>query len=778
VKGAGKQFTLDSSQLKVSSVSVNGRKARFAHDEKRSKLRVSGVPGRKSKVEIDYTKQVSDDVIFGLYKSKYGKDFILATDFEPSEARTVFPCVDEPACKAVFRLVITTESGLDVIANTPVSKKEAVPDGRTRFAFEPTPKMSTYLVFFAIGNFEETRMQADGVEAISATRPGQSGNSVLALSFAAKALEEYQRYYGIPYPLKKLHVVALPEYHTGAMENWGAISSREGYALITEATSFSQKNRGAMSMVHEVAHQWFGDLVTMKWWDDIWLNESFASFMSYKMTDRIKPDWGMWGVFLRDELFAGLSQDALSTTHAIQTKTKTVEEAIHLFDAISYNKGGSVLRMLEAYVGEDAFRRGVSAYLKEFSYSNATGKDLWQALGKASRLPVSRVAREWLTRPGYPVVTVRTTDGAIELSQRPFRLRGGRAAGVWPIPIVLRLDGRERSIFLDRKSARIRASVRSEILLDPGRTGFYTTLYDEQGYERLAKSFPRLGTNDRSGVLNDLYLFLEAGMVPPELYARFVSLCARTPDPITTQIVTEQLMTLNSIAAECPLIGGMNQGFYPPLIQSFGEDPAPGEPEFVGATRDYLTSGFAEADEGYARKMANRFGHFATLDSNIKAAAAIGYAVTNGASAKATMQEMLKSTESEVDRAKLWQGLCSFREPGLVEETLELGISGEVSRSDSGYPLIYASFNPLARDALWKWITKRYDTMKDIYAGSQQFYLYMGYAVPIAGVEHEREARRFFAGRRSKEGGSSVKRIMELLSIYARLRRRLLGAGN
>ena len=762
----------------MDSVSVNGKPAKFVLDERRSKLRISGVPSKKSLVEISYTKQVADDVIFGLYKSKYGKDYVLTTDLEPSEARTVFPCIDEPSYKAVFRLRVTTQAGLKVISNTAVAKEEDVGGGRTRFSFDETPRMSTYLFFLAVGDFEETKLQADGAEAIAAVRPGQLQNAHLALRFVADSLVEYQKYYGVPYPLKKLHLVALPEYHTGAMENWGAIASRESYALMTEDTSFSQKNRGAMSMVHEVAHQWFGDLVTMKWWDDLWLNESFASFMSYKMTDRLRPEWEMWGVFLRDEMFHGLAQDALSTTHPIQVKVKTVAEAMHIFDAISYNKGGSVLRMLEGYVGEDAFRRGVSAYLKKFSFANAQGRDLWEALGRASRLPVSKVAKKWLTLQGYPVVSVRETKGAIELTQRPFLLGGGKGAGLWPIPIAMRVDGRDASVFLNKKSARVKATPKSEFLLNPDRRGFYVTLYDDAGYERLARTFTKIAPHDRSGILNDLYLFLEAGLVSPELYARFVSLSAKAPDAITTQIVCEQLERLHAIASESPTVGRIERGFYPPLISEFGEEPRQGEPEFVGATREYLTSDYASIDAGYARKMAESFDRFTSLDSNIQSAVAIGYAVTNGEKAKKPLQDLVKSTQSEVVRAKIWEGLSSFQEPELVEETLELGIGGEVSRSDAGYPLLLTALNPSARNVLWRWITRRYDTLRQMYAGSQQFYLYMALAIPRCGVENKAEVKRFLSGKRGREGGSSVKRILESLQIYSRLRERLLRSGN
>jgi tricorn protease interacting factor F2/3 len=778
VKGAPKHFSLDAAQIKINSVLVNGHPAKFAFDEKRAKLKVTGVPARESVVDIDYTKQVSDDVIFGLYKSKYGKDYILATDLEPAEARTVFPCVDEPAYKAVFRLQITTEDGLGVIANTPLASKASAGPGRTTYTFEQTPRMSTYLFFFAIGRFEERKVTTDGIDVITATRPGQADNSRVALNIAAEALGEYQRYYGVPYPLKKLHIVALPEYHTGAMENWGAISSREAYALVTEDTSFAQKNRGAMSMVHEVAHQWFGDLVTMKWWDDLWLNESFATFMSYKLTDRLRPDWEMWGIFLRDEGFLALNLDALSTTHAVHGHVRDVAESMHTFDAISYGKGGCVLRMLEAYVGEEAFRKGVSAYLKKFSFSNASGKDLWQSLGKASGLPVTRVAMEWLTKPGYPVVEASYRDGNVLLRQSRFTLSGRRAPGVWPIPVSLRANGKETSTFLDRKTGKLKARADRELLLNLDRTGFYATLYDEAGYERLAANFSRIGAHDRAGIMYDLFLFLQAGLVDPHLYSRFVELSAANPDAMVSQIVTEQLMHLTAIAGESRVIREIEPRFYPPLLSAFGYEPKQGEPPFVGATREFLTSEYASVDEPYARRMSQLFDRFSELDPNLKSAAAIGYAITNGAGAEKRLQDMAKTLEGEVDRAKIYEGLCAFREPELVEHTLELGISGQVSRSDSGYPLYLSAYNPYARDALWNWIVKRYDGMREMYAGSQQFYLYMGRAIPMCGVEREAEVRRFLSGRRLREGGSSVTRILELLHINAGLRKRLLKAQN
>ena len=777
VKGAAKPFVLDASQLSVASVSVNGRPARFVFDENRAKLKIHGVPVRPSVVEVEYSKQVSDHIIFGLYKSKYGRDYMLTTDLEPAEARTVFPCIDEPAYKAVFRLQITTEDGLGVIANTPIVQRESAGSGRTTYTFQETPRMSTYLFFFAIGRFEETKLTREGIDVITATRPGQAENSRIALEISAESLIEYQRYYDVPYPLKKLHIVALPEYHTGAMENWGAIASRESYALIKEDTNFRLKTRGAMSMVHEVAHQWFGDLVTMKWWDDLWLNESFATFMSHKMTQKLHPDWEMWGVFLRDEVFRGdgaMTLDALSTTHPVQAHVKDVAEATHTFDSISYGKGACVLRMLEGYVGEEAFRKGVSDYLKKFSYSNATGKDLWEALGRKSGLPVTSMARAWLTRPGYPLVKVSVAGNKIELTQRQFRLNGSKATGAWPIPIRMRTDGKETSFILNRKSARLDATTTSELLLNVGRTGFYVTLYDVAGYNRLASNFPRLSSYDKSGVMNDLYLLLLAGLVKPELYARFVSLCGSNPDPLAAQIVAEQLRAVRAIASDSSFVREIIHSFYPPLVEYFGETPQPGEPTFVGATREYLTSQFAHADDSYAREMATRFDHYTDLDPNMKAAAAIGFAITNEERAEKILQDMVTTSQSEVERGLIYGGLSAFKDPQLIQHSLDLGLSGRVSRSDLYYSMCLAALNPYARDTVWRWVKKNYDSMWKLYAGSQQFYLDAGRVIPFCAVEHESDAKRFLSGRRLKDGGSSVIRILEMLHINVKLRKRLL----
>jgi aminopeptidase N len=338
----------------------------------------------------------------------------------------------------------------------------------------------------------------------------------------------------------------------------------------------------------------------------------------------------------------------------------------------------------------------------------------------------------------------------------------------------MKSDGKESAIFLDKKTTTVNARAKSGLLLNTGRTGFYTVLYDKAGYERLADAFPTLDPMDRAGLMNDLFLFLEAGLVEPELYLRFVSLCGGIFDSVTTETVAGQLFLLTSIAWDSPRLQKVYPSFYPPLIEKIGEDRRPDEPEYVGAARETLTSMYAEVDSRYAAKLAAKFDHYTDLDPNLKGAVAVGYALTKGERAKKPLMEMVKTLQGEVDREKIYLALCSFHDPATVEETLELGLSGEVSRSDSAYPLLYSAFNPYVRETYWKWLTKRYDKMNEMYAGSQQFYLYLSRIIPVCGVNDVAKVKQFISGRRLKEGGSSYTRALEHLEVNSRLRRRFL----
>jgi tricorn protease interacting factor F2/3 len=529
-------------------------------------------------------------------------------------------------------------------------------------------------------------------------------------------------------------------------------------------------------MAHEIAHQWFGDLVTMKWWDDVWLNESFATFMEAKVLDRLHPEWDTWRDFLRADTFRSLNADALSQTHPIQARVKSVEEIGMLFDAISYGKGASVLRMLESYVGEEAFRKGVSAYLKRFSYSNASGADLWISLARASGLPVTRVARAWITKPGFPLVRVKAAEGRVSFSQSKFSLSGKKSDDLWPIPLTLQADGKRQSLLLDRRSASVKAPRSDEVLVNPRRTGFYSVLYDERTYDQLARGFAALHSHDRAGILNDLYLFLQSGMIQPGQYFRFAALSGKAVDPLLALAVSDHLVNLRAIANDARIVMGGWSAFYTSQFRLLGLASKHGENENLGMVREVVTAQLAKTDEQFARRLAQRFDQFTSVDANLKTAIATAYATTKGEAAFGPLLELLRNAKSEADRAKVYAALTSFEDPVLVKRTLELTISGEVSRSDTGYALPMAASNPRARGALWEWIKSRYDSMRDLYGGSQQFYLYLSAVLPRCGIGHETDVHRFISGKRYKDGEMAFRRIFELLDVNSRLRDRLLAA--
>ena len=769
--GATNPLKLDATAMKVDEVLLDGRNASFVHDAKAGTLSVRGVKKRGA-VVVNYTKVVSDDTIFGLYKSKYGPDHLLATDLEPAEARSVFPCKDHPAYKAVFRLTVVTEKGLKVIANTSLRSVEAAPEGRTRFKFEDTPRMSTYLFFFGVGKFDEEEVRGGKTLLVGASRPGQAKNSRYVLEESAAVLEAYGKYFGIPFPLKKLHLVALPEYHTGAMENWGAIASRESYVLMGEGAGVTNRRRAVHVMAHEIAHQWFGDLVTMKWWDDVWLNESFATFMDDFILDKLHPDWDCWDGFLRSNTFRSLGADSLSWTHPIQTHVKSVSEIGGVFDAISYGKGAAVLRMLEAYMGEEKFGKGVSAYLKKFSYSNASGRDFWESLGKASGLPVKKVAESWITKAGFPLVRVESSRGKVKLSQSRFRLDGKKAPGLWPVPLTLESGGRTTSVLLEKRSATLPEG-KGRTIVNPRRTGFYSVLYDQGAYKEFSKEFANLHTHDKAGIVNDLYLFMHAGLVTPAMYFKFVLLSAKAPSPLLTLSIVDQMTSLRAIAGDLPPIRKAAREFASSQLKRLGLTPKKGEDETYREVREAVVTILSRTDDSFASELAPMFKGYGNVDPELKAAVATSYARTGGEEAFSAIQKMVKTTDSEIERARLYSALVSSGDSSLVEKALEMSISGAVSRSDSGFTITGASLNPDVRPEVWAWLKRRYAKVYDLYGGSQQFFLFMNMVVPRCAVDAERDAHEFISGKRFEEGRTTFRRTFETLAINVKLRQKL-----
>ena len=475
---ATERITLNAAELDIASAVVtlaDGRSVEGAveidEDEETAVFSFGEtLPAGRASLACDFTG-VLNDQLRGFYRSEYvdeggEKRYMATTQFEATDARRAFPCWDEPSLKATFEVTLTAPKDLTTLSNMPVAK-ETVEGPLKTVRFQETPRMSTYLLAFVVGDLASVDATGPGGTLVRVfTTRGKEEQGRFALENSVKLLHYFNDYFGIPYPLPKMDHVAVPDFAAGAMENWGCIIYRETALLFEEGQSAAVARQRIMQVVaHEMAHMWFGDLVTMAWWDDLWLNESFASWMGDKGVDVLFPEWRMWTQFVSQDTNAALSLDGLESSHPIEVPVKDPAEIREIFDAISYSKGGSVLRMLEQYLGADTFRDGLRAYIAEHQYANARTEHLWQALEAASGEPVTRIMNSWTQQMGYPVVDVtteRSGDGArVGLSQRRFlysHLLGGGTddPSVWETPVLaLTPDGGVQASLLSEREGAI-----------------------------------------------------------------------------------------------------------------------------------------------------------------------------------------------------------------------------------------------------------------------------------------------------------------------------------
>ncbi|MSU44817.1 M1 family peptidase [Candidatus Nomurabacteria bacterium] len=518
-----KALTLHSKELKIETAEiVIGREKTFAkisYDEKKETATFSfpkTISQKKISEKLKLTivfKGILNDKMRGFYRSKYvvldKECYMATTQFEATDARRAFPCFDEPAQKAVFHVSLIIPKGKTAISNTlPVSVLEHE-SGYQILKFSPTPKMSTYLLAFIVGDFEYLESKTKNNVLVRVfTTPGKKHQAKFALDCAVKTLEFYDKYFDIPYPLPVLDMIAIPDFTSGAMENWGAITYRESALLVDDDhSSLSNKQWVALVIAHEIAHQWFGNLVTMEWWTHLWLNEGFASYIEYLAIDKLFPKWDIWTQFSTNELGTALRLDALLHTHPIEIPVHHPDEIGEIFDEVSYSKGASVIRMLADYLGEKNFRDGLRYYLKKHSYKNTETIHLWQAFEKISKKPVAKIMHNWTSKPGYPVVTAQMIKGKIDFSQSrffasPISAKKVRDKTKWEIPIIFKKNK-----------------------VNFGETGFFRTAYSKELLSKLKKPVENklLSARDRLGIIRDLFALSEAGTIPTTDALEFLS---------------------------------------------------------------------------------------------------------------------------------------------------------------------------------------------------------------------------------------------------------------
>jgi tricorn protease interacting factor F2/3 len=746
-------IVLDSVGLDVSSVMGNGRT--FEFEQKHDKLMVKGGPFRGT-LQIQYRGTIPE-ALAGIYKAPYDSTYMITTQFEADNARRMLPCVDQPDCKAEFKLTVRIDRDLDAISNMPVESVNVEGEKKV-VTFRETPRMSTYLLYLGIGKFEELKGGLGKIDVIVSTTPGKARKGAFALEVAKRAIEFYQFYFGIPYALPKVHLIGVPEFSAGAMENWGAITFRESALQIDENSDFAARKRVAEVVSHELAHQWFGNLVTMKWWNDLWLNESFATFMAYKVVDAMYPNWRMWEDFLIGETSGAMGLDSLRNTHPIEVEVKSPSDVEQIFDAITYGKGASILRMIEAYMGSDEFREGVQSYLERYKFSNATGIDLWNSLDRFSGKQVERITKEWLRKPGHPMVTARISKGKLVLRQERFLLSGEREKAIWPVPITMNVNGKSKTLLLDKEEQVIDIEALKSLKLNVDRTGFYRVYY-EGPHDLVWRA--GLSAPDKWGIIFDAIAFLLAGKM---LFAEYLTLAKQyydEKDYLPARELSNQLALLFVIIG--PRIADVSRDFHRSQLRILENKTD----ENSSMMRGIIAGRLAIVDDDYASELGSRFRNYESVEPDMKEAVAIAYA--RACEDFDAILKRYRESATDEEKLRLLGAMMTFKNTELLSRSLELALSNEVKKQDLITMILAGTRNPNARQTVWQWITTNISDLRRIQEGTGELGQFLQYSIPIFGLGRIEEVERFFDQNRIPEAQRGIDAGLERLKIYQKL---------
>tara|TARA_B100000686_G_scaffold284904_1_gene308752 strand:- start:997 stop:3528 length:2532 start_codon:yes stop_codon:yes gene_type:complete len=560
------EVLLDSKGLNIHRCYIYDNKSKqyeiINHEISDSKLSIkynSLKSGSKIKLKIDFDGKITNN-LKGIYASNYKtpnnkNEVLISTQFEPTDARKAFPCIDHPSYKAKFNLTLIIDSNLQAISNMPIYKESKLNDYNTKIIFEETPIMSTYLLFFAIGKIKckEINTKNNITIRVWATN-NQEKYADFALETSEKLLTYFESYFGTDYPLPKLDHIAIPDFAAGAMENWGCISYRENALLVDpEKSSIQTKQLVAAIIAHEMAHMWFGDLVTMKWWNDLWLNESFASWMGDKAVSKIHPEWDVWTKFILDDTNRAFELDALDSSHPIEQEVTNPDEIGQLFDAISYSKGASLIRMLENYIGEENFKNGIQSYMSKHQYSNTVTNDLWNALSENSDKNIKTLMEKWTTTKGFPLLNLKETEDKIQISQEKFSYDpNNKDNSQWLIPIKYSLYKNntkiENEILISDKDEYIDEDTIA--IFNNASSGFYKTLYSDTMFKKISdileKDLNILSNEERLGLISDTYTLLKANKLSPEYYLNLISKFEKETNPYIWKYICGSLRSIDS----------------------------------------------------------------------------------------------------------------------------------------------------------------------------------------------------------------------------------------
>jgi puromycin-sensitive aminopeptidase len=751
------------------------------------------LPVGEGRLTMHFTGTLNDK-LRGFYRSRYRDaagelHWMAATQFEATDARRAFPCWDEPAFKAVFRTTLVIDPGLTAISNTQAVDSR-VAAGKRVVRFADSIPMSTYLVAFLVGRLEEAGPVLVGQTPVRVwCVPGKARLAAFGLDVAAASLRFYEGYYDYPYPSDKLDLVAVPDFAAGAMENLGAITFRETALLLDEsAATHQERERVADVVAHENAHMWFGDLVTMDWWDGLWLNEAFATFMQMLAVDAYKPVWQRWSTFGASRS-AAFTVDGLHSSRPLEFPVAAPHDAEAMFDVLTYEKGASVLRMLEQYLGPDVFRDGVRAYLRKHALGNTRTGDLWESLAGASRLAVGEIMNAWIYRPGYPLLTARRQGQALVLRQQKFSYLpppAGEDPPVWQVPVQVRVgDSEVRRVLLTGEEARVDLpDPNVSVLVNEGGHGFYRVRYETELLDRLLDRLPGLAPIERFNLVNDAWAAVLAALTPLD---EFLDLTARfrgERDRNVWTVLLGAFATLSRVLDEAdrPAFQRLVRDRVGPAAAGLSWQARPGEDELTGQLRgDLLRAMGVLGDDPMTQALAARVytagdpSSFSAVQgaapASVLAAAIAVVAHTGDAARFDEFVARFRAARTPQEEQRYLLALPAFRPQALVERTQAMTLDGSVRAQDAPFLMRALLLGVHSRARAWAFFQEKWEPMARTFPGPGIRRLCEG-VLGLSTREWEEEVRAFFRDRQINLGGKTLEQFLEQLHITVMLRQR------
>ena len=757
----------------------------------------SQLPVGRAKLELAFTGELNDR-LHGFYRSIYksatdGAERTLATtQFEATDARRAFPCWDEPALKANFEVALVVPSQLSVVSNTPIAGESPEGPGTKRVQFRETPLMSTYLLAFIVGDLEYVEGNSSAGTAIRVwTTRGKAEQGRYALEVAIRLLDYYNDYFGIPYPLEKLDHLAIPDFAAGAMENWGAVTYRETALLFDpENSAPGTRQRIAEVVAHEMAHMWFGDLVTMAWWNDLWLNESFASWMATKAVDHLFPEWDMWTQFVSHDVNAGLGLDALENSHPIEAEVRNPAEISQLFDAISYSKGASIIRMLEQFIGPERFRKGLYQYLSGHEYGNARGRDLWEAMEEASGQPVIRMMESWIRQTGFPVIRtdVRREGGkvAVHVSQQRFLYNmPGQDSTVWEVPVSVAVQGgaeAEAQLLSGREGTVAVEPAQGDgwVKVNSRQTGFYRVQYTDEEWGRLIPAVEslELSAADRLGLQSDAYALARAGLVPAVQFLDLAWAYRNEQEYTVWSDLTIGLRQMDFLLSEEPFeeqYQSFARELLEPIARKVGWEAGSGEGHLQTLLRSTVLDSIGSFGEPDTLAEAQK--RFQRLIEEPSSLAPVLRSVVYGLAAQAgdgATHDMLRRMAGEAslqeEKVRLLMSMARFRERPLLERTIQMALSAEVQPQDTVTLVGAVASNRYGgREVAWEYVKSNWAEFDRRYgSGGFAMMRLVGITGGFTTPEARRDVDEFFQAHPVPAATRTIRQSLERIDLNIR----------